>query len=74
LDAWTTLRTIPTILGLIVRAPGWLLEYSRSYKRAKKTFKYHLIEQGIPKNEAEELAELFPFKMKDLIDTARSFN
>ena len=62
------------MLGLMVRAPGWAYSYSRSYKRAKKEFKRQLIEQGVPLVEAEDLAELFPFKMSDLIETARSLN
>ena len=74
MSAWTTLRTIPAVLGLIVRAPGWALNYSLSYKRAKKQFKRQLIEQGVPPREAGELAELFPFKMSDIIETARNIN
>ena len=62
------------MLGLMVRAPGWAISYSRSYKRAKKEFKRQLIEQGVPLVEAEDLAELFPFKMSDIIETARSLN
>ena len=74
MNAWATLRTIPNMLGLMVRAPGWAFSYSRSYKRAKKEFKRQLIEQGVPLVEAEDLAELFPFKMSDFIETARSLN
>ena len=74
MNSWATLRTIPSMLGLMVRAPGWAYSYSRSYKRAKKEFKRQLIEQGVPLGEAEDLAELFPFKMSDLIETARSLN
>ena len=72
--AWTTLRTVPAVLGLMIRAPGWALNYSMSYKRAKNQFKQQLIEHGIPRGEAEDLAELFPFKMSDLIETARNIN
>ena len=72
MSAWTTLRTIPTVLGLIIRAPGWALDYSLSYKRAKRQFKRQLIEHGVPQGEAEELAKLFPFKMSDFIETARN--
>jgi hypothetical protein len=74
MSAWTTLRSIPAVLGLIVRAPGWAIDYSLSYRRAKKLFKHSLIEQGVPSWEAEELAELFPFKMSDIIETAKSIN
>lgn len=74
MSAWTSLRSIPAVLGLMVRAPGWALDYSMSYKRAKREFKQQLIEQGISRAEAEELAELFPFKMSDIIETVRSVN
>ena len=74
MSAWTTLRSIPAVLGLMVRVPGWAVDYSLSYKRAKRLFKRQLIEQGVPSWEAEELAELFPFKMSDIIETARSIN
>jgi hypothetical protein len=58
----------------MVRAPYWALNYSRSYKRAKREFKHHLIKEGISWEEAEELADLFPFKMSDIIQTARNIN
>mgnify|MGYP006278775331 CR=1 FL=1 len=74
MSAWTALRTLPTIMGLMVRVPGWALDYSLSYKRAKKTFKRGLIEEGVPPDEADELADLYPFKISDLIETARSIN
>ncbi|MCW4012183.1 MAG: hypothetical protein NWF07_04230 [Candidatus Bathyarchaeota archaeon] len=74
MSAWTAIRTLPSVLGLMVRAPGWALDYSMSYKRAKREFRRQLIEQGIPRDEAEELAELFPFKMSDIIETVRSVN
>jgi len=74
LSTWATLRTIPTVLGLMVRAPGWAINYSRNYKRAKKEFKRQLIEQGVPLGDAEDLADLFPFKMSEMIETARSLN
>ena len=45
-----------------------------SYKRAKNQFKQQLIDYGIPRGEAEDLAELFPFKMSDIIETARNIN
>jgi hypothetical protein len=71
--AWITLKTIPTILGLVVRTPIWAVNYSINYKRAKREFKNQLIIQGVPKKDAEELAELFPFKISDFISTAQNF-
>ncbi|MBD3172584.1 hypothetical protein GF326_08935 [Candidatus Bathyarchaeota archaeon] len=74
MSAWTALRTLPKIMGLMVRVPGWALDYSLNYKRAKKKFKQSLIDEGVPPDEADELAELYPFKMSHLIETARRIN
>jgi hypothetical protein len=60
------------MLGLLVRAPGWVLNYSMSYKRAKRAFRRQLIEHGVPQGDADELAECYPFKMSDIISTARN--
>jgi hypothetical protein len=56
----------------MVRVPVWALKYSLSYRRARKEFKHHLVDQGVPLKEAEELTKLFPFKMRDIIDTVRN--
>jgi hypothetical protein len=74
LSAWAAVRSIPAVLGLMVRAPGWALDYSMSYKRAKREFRKQLIDEGVPRDDAFELAELFPFKMSDVIETVRSAN
>ena len=74
MSTWIALRSIPAALGLMIRAPYWALNYSRSYKRARREFKYQLIDEGISYQEAEELAELFPFKLSDIIQTARDIN
>jgi hypothetical protein len=59
---------------LIVRVPGWAINYSLSYRRAKGEFKQHLIQQGVPREEAQKLADLYPFKMQEIIKTARNIN
>jgi len=69
---WAYLRSVPAMLGLLVRAPGWVLNYSMSYKRAKRQFRQQLLEHGVPPGEANELAECFPFKMSDILSTARN--
>jgi hypothetical protein len=58
----------------MVRAPGWIIDYSLNYRRAKTRFKRQLIEQGVPRKEAEELADLYPFKIRDIVETARNIN
>jgi hypothetical protein len=65
---------VPPALGLIIRAPGWAIKYSMSYKRAKRLFRKHLIEQGVPPEEAYELADQYPFKMSDFWEVARNRN
>ena len=74
MSAWTALRTIPSVLGLMFRVPAWAVKYTLSYKRAKREFKRQLIDEGVPYEEAVELAELFPFKISDIIETARIIN
>ncbi len=65
---------VPPALGLIIRAPGWALNYSMSYKRAKREFRKQLITQGVPPEEAYALAEQYPFKMSDFWEIARTRN
>lgn len=62
---------VPPALGLIIRAPGWAIKYSMSYKRAKRQFRKHLLEQGVPHEEAYELADQYPFKMSDFWEVAK---
>jgi hypothetical protein len=73
-NPWTALRMVPPSLGLIIRAPGWAINYSMSYKRARRQFREHLIEQGVPPEEAYELADQYPFKMSDFWEVARNRN
>ncbi len=65
---------VPPALGLAIRAPGWAIDYSLSYQRARRQFRKHLISQGVPPEEAQELADLYPFKMSDFWELARSRN
>ncbi len=65
---------VPSALGIAIRAPGWILSYSNGYKRAKREFRRQLIAQGIPPEEAHDLAELYPFKMSDFWEAARRRN
>ena len=74
MNPWTALRMVPPALGLAIRAPGWILSYSNGYKRAKKEFRRQLIAQGVPPEEAYELAELYPFKMTDFWEAIRNRN
>lgn len=65
---------VPSALGLAIRAPGWAIDYSLSYQRARRQFRKHLMDQGVPPEEAFELADLYPFKMSDFWELARTRN
>jgi hypothetical protein len=69
-----SLRAAWKAFGLMVRVPGYAIQWSTGYKRARSEFRRQLIADGIPHEEAKELAELYPFKMSDLIEAAREVN
>lgn len=66
-----SLRSLPAILGLMVKVPGWGIQWSTSYRRARGAFRRQLMAQGVPESEARELADLYPFKMSDLVEAVR---
>ena len=51
--------------------PGMIIRWKLQYRTAKKRFKNELIKFGLPPEEAKELAELYPFKLEDIIELAR---
>ena len=69
-----SLRAAWKAFGLMVRVPGYAIQWSTGYKRARSEFRRQLIAGGIPHEEAKELAKLYPFKMSDLIEAAREVN
>ena len=69
-----SLRAAWKAFGLMLRVPGYAIQWSTGYKRARSEFRRQLIADGIPHEEAKELAELYPFKMSDLIEAAREVN
>lgn len=66
-----SLRALVKTFGLMVRAPGWAVQWSSGYRRARGAFRRQLMAQGVPEAEARELSELYPFKMGDLLEAAR---
>jgi hypothetical protein len=66
-----SLLALVKALGLMVRAPGWAIQWSTGYRRARGAFRRQLMAQGVPEAEAKELAEMYPFKMGDLIEAAK---
>ncbi len=69
-----SLRAAWKAFGLMVRVPGYAIQWSTGYKRARSEFRRQLVADGIPPKEAKELAQLYPFKMSDLIEAAREAN
>jgi hypothetical protein len=69
-----SLRAAWKAFGLMVRVPGYAIQWSSGYKRARSEFRRQLVADGIPHEEARELADLYPFKMSDIIEAAREVN
>ena len=69
-----SLRAAWKAFGLMLRVPGYAIQWSRGYNRARSEFRRQLVADGIPPKEARELAELYPFRMSDLIEAAREAN
>ena len=59
-------------LRVVLKAPVILVRWKLGHRRAKNTFRKELISSGISEHEARELAELYPFKLEDIITLARS--
>jgi len=69
-----SLRAAWKAFGLMVRVPGYAYQWSSGYKRARSEFRRQLVADGIPPKEARELADLYPFKVGDLIEAACEAN
>ena len=54
-----------------LKFPGMLIQWKLQHRKAKNEFKKTLVNSGLPPMEAEELAELYPFKLEELISLAR---
>lgn len=54
-----------------LKLPGMMIRWKLQYRKAKTQFKMTLIDSGLPAREAEDLADLYPFKLEDLISLAR---
>ena len=58
-------------LRIGLKLPGMMIRWKLQYRKAKTQFKMTLIDSGLPLREAEDLADLYPFKLEDLISLAR---
>lgn len=71
MDAWSYLTTFFYSIKLLVKVPGIAIQWQLKRRKAKNHFKNELIAAGIPKNEAADLADMFPFKFRDMAQLAR---
>jgi len=56
---------------LILSLPGMVLRFYFRRRRALGQFKRELIASGISSGEAEELADVYPFKLEEIMSLAR---
>jgi hypothetical protein len=69
-----TLSTIFYFTKMMFSFPGILASYYSRRRKAVSLFRKELIESGIPPSEARELANLYPFKLSEMVDIARQFS
>jgi hypothetical protein len=72
MDAGNVVRTIFYSSTLLLRAPGMLIKYKMKRRGAVNTFKREMIACGVPVQEAEELARVYPFDLGDLMSLMRT--
>ena len=58
-------------LRIGLKFPGMMIRWKLQHNKAKNQFKKTLVNSGLPPSEAQELAELYPFKLEELIILAR---
>lgn len=58
-------------MKMMAKVPGFLIQWRLQYRRAKNHFRKELIVAGMSKKEANELADMYPFKLEELISSAR---
>jgi len=71
MSLWNTLRTIFYFTLIVVRTPIILLRFIVKRRTAVYRFKKELITSGIPRREANELADSYPLKLGDLVKLAQ---
>ena len=69
-----TLSTIFYFTKLMFSFPGILASYYSRRRKAVSLFRKELIESGITLTEARELADLYPFKLGEIVNIARQFS
>ena len=71
MNLWETLRTIFYFTLIVVKTPIILLRFIVKRRTAVYRFKRELITSGIPRREADKLADSYPLKLGDLVKLAQ---
>ncbi len=58
-------------LKMMAKVQDFLIQRRLQYRRAKNHFRKELIAAGMSKKEADELADMYPFKLGELMSSAR---
>ena len=69
---WAMIRAAVKTFILIIRFPVIYVNWIYKHWRAKNTFRRLLLSEGIPAKEAQDLAKLYPFKMSDMMQLAKT--
>lgn len=69
-----SLRTIFYVIKMMFSFPGLLSSYYFKRRKALSQFKRELIGSGFSPLEAKELADNYPFKLREVIKMTRDFS
>ena len=58
-------------MKMMAKVPGFLIQWKLQYRQAKNHFRKELIASGMLKEEADELANMYPFKLEEFMSLAR---
>ncbi len=58
-------------MKMMAKVPGFLIQWRLQYRRAKNHFRKELIAAGMSKKEANELADMYPFKLGEFVSLAK---
>ena len=58
-------------MKMMVKVPGFLIQWRLQYRRAKNHFRKELIAAGMSNKEADELADMSPFKLGEFMSLAK---
>jgi hypothetical protein len=74
MGVWSFLKTTFFVIKMMFRFPFFVFSYYFRRRKAVGLFRKELIESGVPPLEAKKLADVYPFKLGDIIKAARNFS